>query len=87
LGYALSTHKAQGSEWPLVVVLADDYAGANFVASREWYYTALSRASKLCITVGRQSTIDRHRRRVSLGERKTFLTDLLDLGRHDDPKA
>jgi len=40
-GYALTVHKAQGSEWPRVV-LVDDYPMKPY--RREWVYTALTRA-------------------------------------------
>jgi hypothetical protein len=43
LGYCITVHKAQGSEWPMVAV-ADDFAGDT---DRErWLYTAVTRASE-----------------------------------------
>jgi hypothetical protein len=42
LGYAVTGHKMQGSECPVVIVLIDDYPGASFVCSRNWWYTSLS---------------------------------------------
>ena len=43
LGYCITVHKAQGSEWPMVAV-ADDFTGGT---DRErWLYTAVTRASK-----------------------------------------
>lgn len=77
LGYAVTGHKMQGSECPVVIVLIDDYPGASFVCSRNWWYTSLSRASELCITIGRQSTVEKHCRRVATNEPKTFLRELL----------
>jgi ATP-dependent exoDNAse (exonuclease V) alpha subunit len=82
LGYVISGHKAQGSEWPVVVVILDDYSGASWVCSREWLYTAISRAGQLCVTLGRQATADKFCRKVVTHTRKTFLDvilkDLLD---------
>lgn len=75
LGYAITCHKAQGSEWPIVVVIADD--AADRVASREWHYTAISRASERCIILGRMATVAKQCRRVTLRDRKTFLRELL----------
>jgi exodeoxyribonuclease V alpha subunit len=75
LAYALTTHKSQGSEYPLVVLMVDDQAG--MVASREWLYTAISRASKLCICIGKRSTADRQARKVALAKRVTFLAELI----------
>lgn len=75
LGYCLSTHKSQGSEWPWVIVLGDEYPGAKRVCSREWLYTAISRAKQRCVLVGKKSTFDGYCRRVALGQRKTLLKE------------
>jgi exodeoxyribonuclease V alpha subunit len=77
LAYAITTHKSQGSGFPVTIIVLDDYPGAAQVASREWVYTAISRAEKLCITIGKKATADTWCRRVSLKDRKTFLTELL----------
>ena len=78
LGYALSCHKSQGSEWPIVIVMIDDYPGAKMVCSREWVYTAISRAKKLCLAVGKLATMQANCRKVELGKRKTFLRELIE---------
>ena len=75
LGYALSCHKAQGSEWPVVVVALDESAGARRVCSREWLYTAISRGKRLTILVGQQATAEEMIARPALGKRKTFLVE------------
>lgn len=75
LAYAITTHKSQGSEWPLVLVVVDDAAGT--VSSREFVYTAISRASKLCLLIGKKSTLARQCKRVSLNMRKTHLVELV----------
>ena len=75
LAYAITCHKSQGSEWPVVIILADDTA--NRVCSREWWYTAISRAKDRCLIIGKPSTVDRQSRRILLDSRKTFLVDLL----------
>lgn len=77
LAYAITVHKSQGSQWPIVVYVGDDYPGARFVASRELIYTAISRAEKLAMTIGRKATIDLDCRREALSTRKTFLKELL----------
>lgn len=77
LGYCLSTHKSQGSEWPLVVVVLDEYPGARMVCSREWMYTAISRAKKLCFLVGKLETARGYCRRLALDKRKTLLVELI----------
>jgi exodeoxyribonuclease V alpha subunit len=75
LAYCCTTHKYQGSECPVIIAIADPTSG--FVASREWWYTAVSRARDLCILVGRKSVIEQQCGRLSLRDRKTFLTELL----------
>ncbi len=77
LGYALSVHKSQGSEWPVVIVMVDEYAGAKMVCSREWTYTAISRAKKLCLAIGKLTVMQAACRKVALGKRKTFLEKLI----------
>ena len=79
LAYGLSTHKSQGSEWPIVVVLLDEYAGARMVCDRSWVYTAISRAKSRCVLVGKKATADAMCRRVNIGKRKTFLRELVQL--------
>ena len=76
LGYALSCHKSQGSEWPVVIVMVDD--AAKRVCSREWIYTAISRAKKLCILIGKRDTLNRFCRREVLSTRKTFLVEQIE---------
>jgi hypothetical protein len=78
LAYAVSGHKAQGSQWPYVVIVADPGPQAGRVASRNWWYTSLSRAGKLCIVVGQKATVD-WQCRVNALARKTCLVELLRL--------
>ncbi len=49
LAYALTAHKAQGSEFPCVVVLCHK---SHFFADRNWLYTAVTRAARYCIVMG-----------------------------------
>ncbi len=80
LAYAVTVHKAQGSEWPVILVLLDGSAGARRLCSREWLYTGISRASQLCITIGRSSVAHLIARRPALEQRKTLLADLIRNG-------
>jgi exodeoxyribonuclease V alpha subunit len=75
LGYCLSVHKSQGSEWPLVLPILDTYGGAKRVTSREWIYTAISRAMSHCRLIGDIQTAYSMCERVSLRDRKTFLAE------------
>lgn len=78
LGYALSVHKSQGSEWPVVLVMLDTYPGAMRIASREWIYTAISRAKVFCGLIGEKRTADKMASRPAIHKRKTFLKELLE---------
>ena len=55
LAYAVSVHKSQGSEFPVIVlpVLTQHYV----MLQRNLIYTAITRARKLCIIVGNQKAI------------------------------
>ena len=81
LGYALSVHKSQGSDWPWVVVMLDDYPGARMVCDRSWLYTAISRAKTKCWMLGNRSTADRMCRTSKIWHRKTFLRELILRGK------
>jgi exodeoxyribonuclease V alpha subunit len=76
LGYAITVHKSQGSQWPIVVVMAD--GSANRVANKEWWYTAISRASERCLIIGDQRVVERQARMATAIRRKTFLKERLD---------
>lgn len=43
-GYALTTHKAQGSQWPSVFVFNEGYVFQSH--AKRWLYTAITRASE-----------------------------------------
>lgn len=75
LAYVVTVHKAQGSESPCVIVMIDPRAG--MIANREWVYTAISRASKLCVLIGSKAVLDKQRLKQSTVRRKTFLQELI----------
>lgn len=77
LGWAITGHKSQGSQWPVVVVVVDDSGPARQIAGREWWYTVISRASVACITIGRRDVLEQQVRRGVLGRRKTLLVELM----------
>jgi exodeoxyribonuclease V alpha subunit len=78
LAYCCTAHKFQGSECPVVVVVVEPRGW--MVATREWHYTAISRAQTLCILVGQTKVIEHQCRRVSLRDRKTALVELIHEG-------
>jgi len=78
LAYALSVHKSQGSEWPVVIVMLDGYGGALRVMDRHWVYTAISRAKEYCVCIGAEKTVLSSVRQSHMWRRKTFLRERLD---------
>lgn len=76
LAYAITGHKAQGSSWPFVVVLLDEYPGAQMLMTRNWIYTAVSRAEVACAVIGKRSVLEAACRQDGL-QRKTFLAEML----------
>lgn len=75
LGYALTVHKSQGSQWPVVIPIIDGSGAANQIGSRSLWYTGFSRAKTLCIPIGTRMTLAKHCQRVDIEQRKTFLTE------------
>lgn len=78
LGYAISVHKAQGSEYRVVVVLAPDERRAERVCDAGWLTTAITRAQELCIVIGRNETLNRMRQRNFLRNRISLLPYWVD---------
>ncbi len=77
LAYAISCHKSQGSEWPCVIVALDEYPGARRLCTREWLYTAISRAKGICLLVGKRNIADSMCLTRAITKRKTFLKELI----------
>jgi exodeoxyribonuclease V alpha subunit len=75
--FSITGHKSQGSQWPCVITVADGSGAADRVCSRAWWYTVISRAGQLSVTLGQRAAIDRHCLNVALDQRKTFLSERL----------
>lgn len=73
LAYALTCHKMQGSQSPIVIGMVDESPGAGWVTSREWWYTGISRAEQICLTIGKWKSLMSQCRIQSLKKRQTFL--------------
>ncbi|MCO6439005.1 MAG: AAA family ATPase [Phycisphaerae bacterium] len=79
LAYALTAHKAQGSEFPCAVVLCHR---AHYFADRNWLYTAVTRAARYCILIGDRWGLRAALRKDQVVRRRTFL-DLWSRGKGD----
>ena len=77
LAYAASCHKTQGDEYGLVFIIGDDSFAASSVVDRAWVYTAISRAKKGAIYLGKRETIEGWCAKRSIDSRRTFLADML----------
>ena len=75
LGYAITAHRSQGSEWPVVVIFLDDSWNAKAVTDRHWLYTAISRAQRECYLIGDMATAESMVKRSNMWNRKTFLAE------------
>ena len=73
--YCLTVHRAQGSEWPGVVLLVSSSHGP--MLSRNLLYTALTRARRAAVLVGDEAAIARAVAEVRDRERRTGLAALL----------
>jgi len=76
--YGLTVHRAQGSEWPGVVVLASSSFGP--MLTRNLLYTAITRARRAVVVVGDQAAIADAVARTRDQERVTGLPVLLQAG-------
>jgi exodeoxyribonuclease V alpha subunit len=73
--YCLTVHRAQGSEWPGVVLLASSSFGP--MLSRSLLYTGLTRARRAVVVVGDEQAIARAVHETRDQQRQTGLPTLL----------
>jgi exodeoxyribonuclease V alpha subunit len=71
LAYALTIHRAQGSQFPVVIMPVHSTFAYNY--NRALLYTAVSRAQKILITVGQRVAIRQAVRNVGVYNRRTML--------------
>jgi exodeoxyribonuclease V alpha subunit len=71
LAYVVSVHKAQGSEFPVIVmpIVTQHYT----MLQRNLLYTAITRASKLCVLAGSRRAISMAVRNNKVAHRFTAL--------------
>lgn len=91
LGYCLSVHRSQGSQWKWIVYMIDSNGG--MVQTRNAIYTGLSRATDATFVIGQKKLIDAALRKDGIVGRKTFLVEriqrqrLLETVDHDSLMA
>src|SRR3954452_20160615 len=73
LAWALTVHRAQGSQFPAVV--APWSTAYSHMLSRALLYTAVTRAQRLCILVGEQRAVAMALARVGEGRRNSGLVE------------
>lgn len=74
--YCISVHKAQGSEYPIIILLAHPSYG--IMLSRRLYYTAMSRSSKSLILIGMIESFVQAAENQNESHRYTYLTERLE---------
>lgn len=75
LAYALTVHKSQGSEYPVVVIPVWDYV--PMLTSMNLLYTAVTRAKKYILLIGPKKRLYQMARNVRANDRLTGLQDFL----------
>ncbi len=75
LAYCLSVHKAQGSEFPVVVMPV--VSGPSLLLTRNLLYTALTRARQMVVLVGSEAIIRRMVENDTITRRYTCLAERL----------
>lgn len=76
LAYATTVHKSQGSEYPVVIVIAST---AHYrMLRRNLLYTAVTRASKLCFVVGQAQAVAMMVKNDETEKRYTYLKERLN---------
>lgn len=75
LGYAITCHKCQGSGIPYVITLCD--TSSYVLLSKEWLYTAITRAKKYHTLIGQPSAIRRACSTTGVKYKQTWLKDLI----------
>ena len=76
LSYAITIHKSQGSEYPVVVMPVVN--AHHIMLQRNLLYTGITRAKKMLILIGNQKAIETAANTVHAGKRNTLLKELLE---------
>lgn len=79
LGYAISVHKSQGSDYPIVIGVID-YSTPPKMLTNSLVYTLLTRAKKKCILIAQSPALDMATSTNFVPDKRTFLVELLNDG-------
>jgi exodeoxyribonuclease V alpha subunit len=71
LGYVISVHKSQGSEWPCMVYVCPQ--AHAFMQHRNLFYTAVTRARRTAVVIGDDKGIRNAATRIETDRRQTIL--------------
>ena len=75
LAYAISVHKSQGSEFPVVIVAVT--SGNYMILTRNLLYTAVTRAKNMVVLVGATENIEKMVRNNYTAKRYSLLSDFV----------
>lgn len=77
LGYAITVHKGQGSDIPLIIGVIN-YSTPPKMLTSQLLYTMITRAKKQCIIVGQNKAINQAIGTDFVSQKRTFLPELLE---------
>lgn len=75
LAYAVTVHKSQGSEFPMVIMPVCSFA--PMLMNRNLFYTAVTRAKDMVVLVGSEKTVERMTKSNQFEDRFTGLNEKL----------
>lgn len=75
LAYALTIHKSQGSEYPIIVMPVTNQH--YFMLSKNLLYTGITRAKQICVLVGSKDALAYGIRNIRITKRNTMLKERL----------
>lgn len=75
LGYCITIHKSQGSQWSNVII-GLDFSGYSLL-TRELLYTAITRAEKKCHLIAQTSALRFATGTEGVSKKQTFLVEIL----------
>lgn len=73
--FCMTCHKMQGSEVPVVIMPLTRSVAAPPMVTREWIYTAFSRAKLMLITIGNKDVLPQIIARIGMNNRRTTLQE------------